>query len=79
MKKTLIINLVDGSKIERDITYEKITETLGAPANDPNYARLCAMLATGGCSDTRVDGIPNEKEYGHIAPSQIKSVVVKFS
>jgi hypothetical protein len=74
MKKILIIILVSGRKIERDITSEK-GFPLGAPANDVHYATMCATIAANGYTDPDKT---SDSQYSHIAPSQIASVDVKF-
>lgn len=74
MKKLLIITLIDGRTMERDITGQK-GFPLGAPANSEAYAMLCQTVAANGYTD--IDCV-NEKHYRHIAPSQIKTVEVKF-
>ena len=75
MKKTLIILLVDGREITRDITKESIHAPIGAKANDEVYAKLCHSVCLGGYTDTEK---VTDRNYTHIAPSQIKSVSVKF-
>lgn len=72
-KKFLIVNINDGRQIMRDITLEKIAP-IGAPANDPEYAIFCASIAQAGYNHETSD----ENHYIHIAPSQIKTVEVKF-
>lgn len=74
-KKLLIINLVDGRIIERDITTEK-GFPLGAPANDMSYLQLCQTIAGTGYLDPDAT---TEKEAVFIGPSQIKTVHVKFT
>jgi hypothetical protein len=72
-KKFLIINMVDGGQIKRDITLDKIAP-IGAPANDPAYGLLCAQIAQTGCNHEW----SNETHFILVAPSQIKTVEVKF-
>jgi hypothetical protein len=74
MKKILTINLVNGSKIERDLTLEG-SLPLGAPANSEYFAGLCATVASNGYTD--IDSV-TDKHYRHIAPSQIESVEITF-
>jgi hypothetical protein len=73
MKKFLIIKTVDGGEIKRDITLDKIAP-IGAPANAPEYGLLCAQIAQTGCNHEW----SNETHFILIAPSQIKTVEVKF-
>lgn len=75
MKKLLIITLVDGRVIERDITTAQ-GFPIGAKANDEAYARFCQAISQGGYTD--LDKPISDTEYHHIAPSQIKSVSIKF-
>lgn len=75
MKKTLIITLVTGRVINRDITNVIQGAPIGAPANDPFYAQLCASVASNGYTDT---DMVTDKLYTHIAPSQIATVAVMF-
>lgn len=74
MKKLITITLIDDRKILRDITLDK-GFPFGAPANDPQYAQLCQIICVSGYTD--VDNT-NDKQYVHIAPSQIKSVKLSF-
>lgn len=74
MKKFLVITLIDGWQIKRDITLER-GFPLGAKANDQTYAMLCQTIAMNGYTD--VDKT-NEEQYVHIAPSQISRVAVEF-
>jgi hypothetical protein len=74
MKKNLIINLLDGKKMERDITNAP-GFPIGAPANHESYAVLCQTISANGYTDVNC---VTEKHYRHIAPSQIVSVEVKF-
>lgn len=75
MKKTLIITLIDGREIRRDISAMNVNAPIGAPANDQSYALLCQMFCTNGYTD--IDQV-SDTLYTHIAPSQIKTVAVKF-
>jgi hypothetical protein len=74
MKKLLIITLIDGRTIERDLSQEK-SLPIGAPANSEYYAMLCQTISANGYTD--VDFV-SDKHYRHIAPSQIKSVEISF-
>lgn len=74
MKKLLIITLIDGRTIERDLTQVKGLP-LGAPANSEHYAVMCQTISASGYTD--VDTVTPE-HYRHIAPSQIKYVEIKF-
>jgi hypothetical protein len=80
MKKFLIITLIDGREIKRDITTDEVRDQnnrirIGVPANDIHYALLCQAVATGGFSD--IDNV-SDTSYVHVAPTQIKNVAVKF-
>jgi hypothetical protein len=72
-KKTLIITLIDGRVIHRDITLDNLQVPIGAPANHPSYAMLCQSIGVSGYTD--IDSV-TESSYTHIAPSQIKCVTV---
>ena len=72
-KKTLIITLVTGRVITRDITLENVNAPIGADANHPSYAMLCQAVSVNGYTD--VNDV-SESRYTHIAPSQIQSVTV---
>jgi hypothetical protein len=81
-KKIIIIELVDGRKILRDISKEDFKDHTGrpllllnAPANHPVYAGICQAICAGGYTDIEAN---NENRYTHIAPSQIKSVSFQF-
>jgi hypothetical protein len=76
MKKLLVLTLIDGRVIERDITTAQ-GFPIGAKANDEAYARFCQAISQGGYTD--LDKTISETEYHHIAPSQIKSVSVIFN
>lgn len=75
----LLIELVDGSVIKRDISDEPEIKKLpiGTPANSPTFAGICQAIACGGFSSQDTDIGP--KKYKHIAPSQIKTVSVEFT
>jgi hypothetical protein len=80
MKKFLIITLLDGRELKRDLTNEVPKDQhnrprIGVPANDVHYAILCQTICCHGYSDIDV---VTETNYTHIAPSQIKSVSVRF-
>lgn len=72
MKKTLIITLVNGRVITRDISLMNIAP-LGSPANDEAYAKLCQAISANGYTDP--DRV-TEESYTHIAPSQIQDVTI---
>ena len=79
LNKLLIITLLDGTEITRDITLEKIIDIdgkpipIGSPANHMGYALLCRHMASG-----FMDKCTNEKHAKWIAAGDIKSVEVKF-
>jgi hypothetical protein len=74
MKKLVVITLHDGTVVTRDITTLNIAP-FGAPANAPEYAQYCAAMCQIGFTDYENT---SEKQYTHIAPSNIKSVAVKI-
>lgn len=77
MKKELIIELVDGKKIVRNLADLAPTGApIGAPANDPAYANLCHMIANNGYTD--IDNV-TDTMFSYYPPSQVKKVSVKFS
>lgn len=73
MKKTIIVTLISGRKIEKDLTNQKIAP-LGSPANGDAYISLCSVYGTHGI----IDPESTDKHLIYISPSQIKSVEVKF-
>ena len=75
MKKVLIITLISGREITRDLTLMNVGAPIGATANAPEYAQLCSAISSNGYTDTE---LVNEMQYTHIAPSQIATVTVKF-
>ncbi len=74
MKKLLIVTLVEGRVIKRDLSQEKGLP-IGEPANSQLYAQICASIAAGGYTNPDVT---DEKQYVHIAPSQIRTVKIVF-
>lgn len=74
-KKVLIIQLINDREITRDITNTNVGAPIGADANDFHYATLCQQISQNGYTDP---DLVNENLYTHIAPSQIKTVSVKF-
>ncbi len=76
IKKTMVITLIDGSQILRDITYLQLPGlTVGAPPNHEAYAQMCLVVS---CQGTTNDAETNDKKYTHVPPAQIKSVAVEF-
>lgn len=81
MKKLLIITLTNGREITRDVTLLNFKMSdgqsipIGSPANNEGYAIFCQTIAMYGYTDP--DQV-NDTQYTHIAPSQIKTVTVKF-
>jgi hypothetical protein len=75
MKKTLIITLITGRVIERDLTLANTGAPVGAPANDSTYAQICLSVCVNGYTDP---DLTTEAQYTHIAPSQIQSVTIKL-
>lgn len=75
MKKSLIITLISGREIIRDLTLMNVGAPIGAPANNEVYAKLCAAISSNGYTDP---DLVTESSYTHIAPSQIVTVTVKF-
>jgi hypothetical protein len=74
-QKILVIKLISGRIIERDLTNEKVTRAFGAPANDIDYAKICQGVCVNGYTDP---DCVSETNYTHIAPSQIETVSMSF-
>lgn len=82
IKKFLIIKLVDGREIKRDMTHEinqrllELGAPLGLPANDEFFAEMCRSISM--CGYTDIWNEPTELQYTHIAPSQMVTVQIQF-
>lgn len=88
MKKSMIITLVTGQVIEKDlIDFIKNAQSdpriqshdrlpLNAPADHPVFQGLMQFTLTNGLEEP---GTRSNKYFGFIAPSQIKSVAIVFS
>ena len=79
MKKKLVINLVDGDTIEKNISdvvaKAQDQPTIGAPANDGYYASLVFSLGQTGI--VHADKT-NKDRLVYITPGGIKSIEVVF-
>ncbi|MFO0415198.1 MAG: hypothetical protein ACK52I_28435 [Pseudomonadota bacterium] len=75
MKKYLLITLIDGQQIEREISaeYQK-SIPIGAKPYDAAYMQIARLFATSGF----VSDNTNDSKASWIAPTQIKQVDVVF-